>query len=206
VAAERVQTLSEVVGEAGIADMAEGIDMLAKGENVKAWGAMLGMMSKQDLERGLELARVAGELATVSDVVTMLQMPVLADFLESRGTRLREAAVRVLVQFAGTRALGQAMGETGQAIQGLGEQELMEGAARVAVSDAAAQRSRELKKASEHLAQVGADKLVAAEIAGEAAKMAVEQGAVDMAEGGMKIGAGTTMEEVGEAFEERAEK
>jgi hypothetical protein len=82
----------------------------------------------------------------------------------------------------------------------------MEGAARVAVSDAAVERSRELKEASAQLTQRGADKLVAAEIAGKAAKMAVEEGAVDMAEGGMKIGAGTTMEEVGEAFEERAEK
>ena len=33
-------------------------------------GAIVGLMSKEELERGLELARLAGELWTISDVAS----------------------------------------------------------------------------------------------------------------------------------------
>jgi hypothetical protein len=35
----------------------------------------------------MELARLAGELSVVSEVVDVLDMPVLAQFLEARGAR-----------------------------------------------------------------------------------------------------------------------
>ena len=115
-------------------------------------GAIVSLMSKEELERGLELGRLAGELWTVSDVVDMLDMPVLAEFLDERGMRLQEIAVDQLLRYTGTRALAGAIKETGKEIEAMGEQEVAEGAVRMAVSEAAAERSQELSMASDALA------------------------------------------------------
>jgi hypothetical protein len=85
VVAERVSTLSEIVEAAGVTDVAEGLEMLEASEDVDLMGAMVGLMSADDLERGLELARMAGELWSVGNVVDLLEMPVLSAFLASRG-------------------------------------------------------------------------------------------------------------------------
>jgi len=206
VVADRVQQISDIVGAAGVVDVAEGVEMLAKGENVEAWGAMVGLMSKADLERGLDLGRVAGELSTASKLVAMLQMPVLADFLEARGMHLQQVAVDVLIRAAGTRALGQAMAETGEQIQAMGAGEVAEGEMRMAVSDAAAERSKELSKASGKLAQRGFDEIETAEMATDDARMSAAAGATDIAEGSAMLGTGAAMEQMGEALEDRAEK
>jgi hypothetical protein len=163
-------------------------------------------MSQEDLDRGLELGRLAGELSTVSDVVGMLQMAVLSDFLKARSARLQEVAVDALIRSAGTRALGKSMVETGAAIEKLGEGEVAEGAVRMAVAEAAAQRSQQLSEASEQLAERGLAEIDTAEMAGEAARMSAAAGAVNLAEGSAMVGAGAAFEEVGGALEERAEK
>ena len=45
VAAERMQTLSDIVGAAGVVDVAEGVNMVLKGGDVQAMGAIVGLMS-----------------------------------------------------------------------------------------------------------------------------------------------------------------
>ena len=50
--------LSDIVGAAGVMDVEEGVDMLLKGGNVRAMSAIVGLMSKEELDRGLELARL----------------------------------------------------------------------------------------------------------------------------------------------------
>ena len=115
--AERVQQLSEVVSMAGVTDVEEGVDMLMKGGDVRTMGAIVGLMSREELERGMGLARLAGELSVAGDVVDILQMPVLADFLEERGMRLQEIAVDQLLRFTSTRALAGAIKEAGEDIE-----------------------------------------------------------------------------------------
>ena len=154
-AAERMQQLSDIVGEAGVVDVAEGVDMLIKGGDVRAMGAIVTLMSREELDRGLELARIAGEMWTVSDLAALLDMPMLADFLEERGMRLQEIAVDQLLRSTGTRALAGSIKRAGQDIEAMGEEEIAEGAVRVAVSEAAAERSAELSVASDVLAVEG---------------------------------------------------
>ena len=101
------QQLSDIVGLAGVVDVAEGVDMLLKGGDVRAMGAIVSLMSREELDRGLELARLAGELRTIGDVVGLLDMPVLSDFLAERGMRLQEVAVDQLLRFTGTRWLAR---------------------------------------------------------------------------------------------------
>jgi hypothetical protein len=179
--------------------------MLMKGGNVRAMGAIVSLMSREELERGLELARLAGELWTVSDVVGILQMPVLAEFLEERGMRLQEVAVDQLLRFTGTRALAGAMKATGKEIEAMGEQEVTEGLVRLAVSEAAAERSAELSAASDALAARAVDEMVTAKIAGSVARESAVTGVAEIAKGAEEMGAGEATVAMGEALKERAQ-
>jgi hypothetical protein len=186
--------------------VAQGVEMLTKGGNVRAMSAIVGAMSEEDLERGMELARIAGELETIGDVVDMLQMPVLSEVLTKRGLRLRQIAVDTLLSFTATRALSGAMGQTGKDIEALGENEVAEGVVRLAVSDAAAARSQELAQMSDALVSQGVDELVTAKLAGEVAREAATAGVAKIASGAEAIGAGETTAQMGEALTERADQ
>ncbi|GAI44047.1 unnamed protein product, partial [marine sediment metagenome] len=43
-------------------DVIEGVEMLATSEDVNVLSAMVGLMGAEDLDHGLELARMAGEM------------------------------------------------------------------------------------------------------------------------------------------------
>ena len=204
--ADRMQELSEVVSAAGIVDVEEGVDMIIKGGDVKAMGAIVKLMSKEELERGLELARLAGELWTVSDVADLLDMPVLADFLEERSSRLQDIAVDQLLRYTGTRALAGAIKQAGEDIEEMGEDEVVEGMLRGAVSDAAAQRSAELSAVSDALAAKGVDELTTAAMAGMVARDAAQTGVAEIAAGSEEIGKGKAASAMGETLEERASR
>jgi hypothetical protein len=201
---ERMQDLSEIVAAAGIVDVEEGVEMMLKGGDVKAMGAIVGLMSKEELERGLALARLAGELSTVGDMMDVLQMPVLSEFLADRGQRLQDIAVDQLLRFTGTRALAGAIKEAGEHIEAMGEDEVVEGMMRGAVSEAAAKRSAELSVASDALAVKAVDELTTAAVAREVAREAVVDGVTEIAEGSSAVGAGEAAVAMGEALEARA--
>jgi hypothetical protein len=114
--------------------------------------AMVGLMSAGDLESGLEVARTAGELWAMSDVVDLMEMPVIATFLESRGESLQDVAVDIILQAAATRGLSNIMAAKGKSIAEMGAEEVAEGIVRMTASEAMAERSKEL-------AAAGADEL-----------------------------------------------
>ena len=60
VVADRVSQLSDIVAAAGVVDVSEGLELLEASEDVEMMGAIVGLMGEDDLERGLELARMAG--------------------------------------------------------------------------------------------------------------------------------------------------
>src|SRR4051812_34372071 len=55
IVADRLSSLSDVVGAAGVRDVAEGAELLSTSEDVEAVSAVVGLMSLGDLDRGLEL-------------------------------------------------------------------------------------------------------------------------------------------------------
>jgi len=178
--------------------------MLMKGDDVRTLGAVVSMVSWEELDRGLEVARVAGELGAVSDVVGVLGMPVLAEFLKMRGARLQSLAADQVLRFTSTRALAEAINTAGADLEAMGEQEAAEGMVRIAVSNAAAERSAELSVESELLAEKGADELITAEEAREVAKGSAKAGLSDIVEGAEMVGEGETLEAGGEVLEEGA--
>ena len=106
-----------------VTDVTEGMDMLEAAENVDMMSAVVGLMSADDLEHGLQIARIAGELWAVSDVVDLLQMPILASFLESRGEELQVTAVDVMLEAVGSRALSLALSQDAAKLSALGTEE-----------------------------------------------------------------------------------
>jgi hypothetical protein len=86
----------------------------------------------------------------------------------------------------------------------MGENEAAEGMVRLAVSEAASERSKELSQASDALAVRGVDELLTAEAAKEVAGAAAVSGIAKIAEGANEMGKGEALEATGEALEERA--
>ena len=84
----------------------------------------------------------------------------------------------------------------------LGENEVAEGMVRMAVSEAAAERSAELSMASDELAIQGLDELETAALAREVAAGAAAAGVGKIAEGAEAMGAGEAIEAAGEALAE----
>jgi hypothetical protein len=152
-------------------------------------------MSAQDMEHGLELARLAGELWTVGDVVEILQMPVLADFLENRGFLLQEMAVRQILRSAGRSSISEVMAATGKRVAALGENEVAEGAVRMAVAEEMAGRASELDAASVDLAARGMVEMAVAEAAAQAARDMAVEGVTEIAVGAMHIGEAVTLQD-----------
>ena len=146
--ADRMGQLSEVVAAAGDVDIAQAIHLLSASEDVEVMSAVVGVMSEADLEHGLQLARLSGELRVAGDIVDLLEMPVLAGFLESRGDRVNGMAVNAVLRSTSTRVLAAAMAATGTDLASLSVENVADGIVRLAAADAMAMRSGELAVAS----------------------------------------------------------
>jgi hypothetical protein len=145
--------------------------------------AMMGLMGEEDLEHGLELARLAGEMWVVSDVTDLMEMPVIAAFLEDRGIQLQEMAVEQILNAASTRSLSEIMAATSEQIAGYGLREAAEGAVRLAASEGMAERSEELAQAGAVLGAVGAVEVAEGIEARQAAKEIAKEGSADRSKG-----------------------
>jgi len=180
--AQRVARLSEVVGEAGARDAMEGVEMLVASDNIEAMSAMMGLMSLGDLEQGLALARISGEMRMAGDIVARLKMPVLAGFLSSRGEALNDTAIDQVVRSSATRVMGAALAVTGSDVRNLSENEIAEGLVRLAASAALQEEAGDLAVDAVGRAVIGEAEIEAAQdLAGAAA--AGSNGASDAARG-----------------------
>jgi hypothetical protein len=164
-------------------DLAQGAELLAKSEDVAALSAVVGLMGVDDLERGLQLARLAGELEAVGNVVERMVMPVLAGFLFDRGEQLQEIAADTIVRAAGSRALSQVIAAKGLEIEEMGVEEAAEGLTRLAASEALAERSEELAAAGVVLGMEGVAEVETALDEADLAKETGKVGVADIAEG-----------------------
>ncbi len=112
---------------------------------------MVGVMSEGDLEHGMELARLSGELRVAATIVKRIEMPILARFLGGRSSQLDHLAVDAVMRSIGTRVLAAALAATGATVADLSEQEVTEGIVRLAAAEALAERRDELIEAEVEL-------------------------------------------------------
>ena len=83
-------------------------------------GAIVGLMSREELDRGLELARLAGELWTIAMWRTCWTCRCSPASSKIAACGCRDA-VEQLLRYTGRRALAGAIKQTGKAIEALGE-------------------------------------------------------------------------------------
>jgi len=202
---DRMAVLSDAVAVAGMADVAEGVAILAKSEDVSVLSALVGMMSSDGIEHGMELARLSGELQTASEMVEALQMPVLANLLSRRAARLHEMSVEQIRLAISTNGVSQILAATGQQISELGENEVEEGMTRLTVSRAASQESAALSTASDDLAVQGIEEMVLAEKIGQTARLEANEGASEISAGAAVVGAAVAMDQVAATIKKQSE-
>ena len=147
------------------------------------------MMSEEDLERGMELARMAGEMEAVGLLADRLDMPVLSAFLLTRSEDLQDIAVDTIIRFGSNRALSQMIAAKGVEIGEMGAEEVAEGLTRVAVSKAMADRSEELAAAGVVLGVQGVAEVETALEDVELAREVGYVGVTEIAEGAARLGA-----------------
>jgi hypothetical protein len=179
-AAAEASVLSDVVFEAGVSDVEQGADMLVASEDIAVQSALVSALSAGDLRRGMEIAGISGELRATADVLGILGMPVVSDFLMDKGEQLQELAVRSLLRFGATRTLAESMAETGANVQSLAENELYEGSVRLEASDALKAGSKRLAKKGAKLTELGEDELVVADGMAESARDLVIEGVTQL--------------------------
>jgi hypothetical protein len=188
-----------------VVDIAEGAEMLAASEDVGVISALVGMMSLDSLEHGLELARMSGEMQTVGEIVNALKLPVLATFLSKRADRMHEMSMEQIRLSISTDGVSKVLAVTGKRITSLGENEVEEGILRLAVSQAASERSDALSKASEELTMQGMEETLIAGEVGQAARAEAIEGVAEISTGSAVVGAALAMEEVASTLKEKSE-
>ena len=124
-----------------LADLDEGAALTGISEDIGALSVAAGALSLQEVERGMELAGMAGQIGTVGDAVRALGMGSLGSFLEEMSRRMRDMAVRDMLQAQDTRGLAQAIGEVGAGVESIGEGELATGIAELTSAQAVADAS-----------------------------------------------------------------
>jgi hypothetical protein len=202
VVADRLSTLSSVVSAAGVNDINQGADLIATAGDVDTIAAAVGLMTVDDLDKGLELGRLSGELRVVGNIVSQLEMPILAAFLGDRSERLNEIAIDTVLRAAASRSLTELIEATGQRIGEMGEEEIDEGVLRLAASDIAAERAADLTAAGLALGVQGLDELDAAAEDAELADEMRAYGVEEVARGAEDLGAAAAAAGEADALDE----
>ena len=182
--------------------MAEGAELLATSEDIEVQGAIVGALAEEDLGQGMEIAAIAGQLFAVSEIVDALDMPVLAAFLDDKGQDLHELAIDAIFRYGATRALSEAVSETGMHVGEMGVLEVVEGVEELVAAEGMAYRSDELAEAGLEQTAQGLVEMAAAEGMREASEELAAEGVVEVAEGAAEIGAAATLADFAAALEE----
>jgi hypothetical protein len=161
-------------------------------------------MSLGDIDHGLELARLSGELLTVTDIINSLKMPVLSLFLSDRAARLHAMSVEQIRIAISTDALSKSLAAAGQRINTLGQNEVEEGMVRLATSEVVSGESSRMAKSSDERAVQGITEMVVGEEIREAARLTAMEGAADITSGAAVMGAALAMDDMAETLKEKS--
>ena len=126
-ASEALSDLSDVAEAKGVSDVAAGAITLGAAEDVAAVGALMAAVTADNLDRGMLLASLSGQLRVASDVVDLMNMPVLSGFLGVKGRQLRGLAVNEIGRAMAAAALAQGMDAMAERLAALGLGEVAAG-------------------------------------------------------------------------------
>ncbi len=135
VAAEALSDLSDVAAAKGVRDATAGAITLDAAEDVAAVGALMAAVTADNLDRGMLLASLSGQLRVASDVVDLMDMPVLSGFLGMKGRQLRGLAVNEIGRAMAAAALAQGMDSMAERLAALGLGEVAAGLQELETAD-----------------------------------------------------------------------
>jgi hypothetical protein len=202
-AAKRAAKRSKRAAAAGVRDVAQGADLLAASEDLAVQSAAVSAMSADDLNLGMKLASIAGQLLATGNVMATLGMPAFADFMVDKGEELQELAVDELLRSGTTRALATAMAETGAQVGELGEGEVAEGIDRLVESEDMEIQSELLAEAGDELTEQGLVEMEASQEMREAANKIRTEGVAEIATGAEEVGEAEKAEVVAKPIEKK---
>ena len=200
--ARNLAAISSVMAEAGVDDVAQGVALLSASDDIAVQSALVGELSREDLALGMELASIGGQLQAVGDVVYDLDMPLLAEFLESLGSRMRELSADTIHRFGATRALARALAETGASVEDLGSNEVGEGMMRIEAAEEAAVLSEVADEVGRELRSEGRAEMAAAREIREVTEDLVMDATSEIAGGAAQLGAAGAMADLADAVME----
>jgi hypothetical protein len=200
----RGRQLADLATVGGAEEMGRAEDTLEVAQDIEELTRIVRSIGRAELDRGLAIARISGELSAVSRVIAGLDMPLLAVLLDDRSAQLQAVSVETLIGSQGTRLVAGALEETAEEVELVADREAASGIARLAVGEALAARSEVL--ASEGLAQAAAG---ATEMEVGAATVAIARGAaadsaLEVAAGAADAASGETELEMADALAARA--
>ena len=176
----------------------------AESEDIEVQSAVVSFLSEQDLEHGMGIAAIAGQMSVAGEIVALREMPVLAAFLKTAGNDLHDYAVNSIIKFAASRALGQAMMQTAGRVGEMGAGEMAEGMTRVGVAGRVADASDQMAARGARNLAGGILEVDASMQIGQVAQELAVQGAGEVAAGARRVGQAEALDAAAEALKARA--
>ena len=104
-----LDALSDLATDEAVADTVRGAATLEAAEETADVSALVAAVSADNLDRGMFLASLAGQLDVACNVVELMRMPVLAAFLDVKGRQLHGLAVNEISRAMAAAALAEGM-------------------------------------------------------------------------------------------------
>ena len=126
--ARRLASQSDREAQTGLADLDQGAALADISQDIGELSDAAQALSLEENDRAMDLAAMAGQIATVGDVMRATGMKSLGLFLNEMSRRLQEMAVRDMLQAQDAGGLARAISEAGEDVESIGETEAAAGA------------------------------------------------------------------------------
>ena len=186
--------LSDAAAGQGLLDAAEGAEVLDVAEQVAAVSTLMAAVTADDMERGMFLASLSGQIRVAADVVDLMNMPILSAFLGQKGRQLRGLAVNEIGRAMAAAALSEGMEAMSDRLALLGMNEVAEGLRELDTSEALRDARDDAVSAGLETAAAGVAEMSAASAEARATQQLAGAGVVMVAQGSEEIGAAEGLE------------
>ena len=187
-AAAALGDLSDIAEGEAVADTIRGAATLEAAEETADVSALVAAVSADNLDRGMFLASLSGQLGVAANVVELMRMPVLAAFLDVKGQQLRGLAVNEIGRAMAAAALAEGMDALSNRLAAIGLSEIAEGISEGEAADALLDARDDAVAAGMQSAAAGVAELSAAQAGARATRQLAGAGMVMATQGAEEIG------------------
>lgn len=187
-AAQAFDTMGGAVAGKAVRDGAAAAVALDAAGDVGSVAALMEAVSAENLDRGMVLASLSGQMRVASEMVSLLGMPVLSEFLRVKGRQLHGLGVNEIGRAMAAAALSQGMDATAAQLTALGLAQIAEGERELDAADDLLDARDAAVSAGIRTAAVGVAELSAAKAEAKATRQLAAAGVVMVAQGAEQAG------------------